>query len=447
MKRKNGIIRKIANPPSISTPSFPKGIILLGLLLLFPLSGFNSNAGQILPKPGGEEPLPYAEITFTVLLPPETPGGDEIRLIILDEVTGFPFNYVSHKMHHIGGSRYWVTVPIRVGSLVKYTYHRVGDTTAYEYTPSGNPVRYRVYIADGPGLVEDNVSRWSDTAYTQGTGRISGYILNKDSGAALRNLIVTAGGEETLTDISGHFIFPHIAPGKHNLAAYAMDGAFRPVQQNAIVNIESETPVQLFTPASKLVPVTFTVTAPANTIDAFPPKIAGNLHQLGNSFGDLGGGITGLVNQMPVLQPTGERTYTVNMLLPAGTDIRYKYTLGDGFWNAEHGSDKNFYTRQLIIPESVETFKVEDSIFSWSSSSRPPIWFNVTTPPDLPPAEQLYLQFNVGNWMSPLPVWTIGSNRWVYPLISPIDFNAVLSYRYCRNGICGGETSLATEDT
>ena len=67
-----------------------------------------------------------------------------------------------------------------------------------------------------------------------------------------------------------------------------------------------------------------------------PIRLAGNLYQLGDTFGDLQGGLSTVATRMPVLAPLPDGRYSITLALPAGADIRYKYTLGDGFWNAEH---------------------------------------------------------------------------------------------------------------
>ena len=105
------------------------------------------------------------------------------------------------------------------------------------------------------------------------------------------------------------------------------------------------------TPA-QMVTVNFTLSLPSDTIQNTPIRLAGNLYQLGNTFGDLEGGLSTVATRMPVfsLQPDG--SFALSMMLPVGADIRYKYTLGDGFWNAEHNTDGSFVLRQLIVPAS-----------------------------------------------------------------------------------------------
>src|SRR5574342_621727 len=67
--------------------------------------------------------------------------------------------------------------------------------------------------------------------------------------------------------------------------------------------------------------------------------LGGNLLQLGNTFSDLRGGLSTVADRMPVLTPLPDGRYSVSLFLPVGAEIEYKYTMGDGFWNAEFTSD------------------------------------------------------------------------------------------------------------
>jgi hypothetical protein len=128
--------------------------------------------------------------------------------------------------------------------------------------------------------------------------------------------------------------------------------------------------------------------------------------------------------------------YTLTLSLPVGADIRYKYTLGDGFWNAEHNPDSSFRLRQLIIPE--EPSLVEDNVETWRAGKTDDIIFDVTVPDDTPAGDFVSIQFNpLFGWTEPIPMWKLNDNRWAYILYSPRNLPGNLSYRYCRNGQCG----------
>jgi hypothetical protein len=77
-----------------------------------------------------------------------------------------------------------------------------------------------------------------------------------------------------------------------------------------------------------------------------PLRLAGNLLQLGNTFSDLRGGLSLVADRMPVLSSLPDGRYSVSLFLPAGADIEYKYTLGDGFWNSEFTSARPKHNRE-----------------------------------------------------------------------------------------------------
>jgi hypothetical protein len=54
-----------------------------------------------------------------------------------------------------------------------------------------------------------------------------------------------------------------------------------------------------------------------------------------------------VASRAPILKRNDNGTFEITLKLPVGFDLRYKYSLGDGFWNAEHEAGK-FVVRQLI---------------------------------------------------------------------------------------------------
>jgi hypothetical protein len=145
---------------------------------------------------------------------------------------------------------------------------------------------------------------------------------------------------------------------------------------------------------------------------------------------------------MPVFSPMLDGRYTLSLTLPAGADIRYKYTLGDGFWNAEHQSDGNFVVRQLIVPASGGN--VQDNVETWQAGPSGPIFFSVTTPENTPATDIISIQFNPYGWTEPIPMWPLGKNRWAYQLLSPLNMLGSFEYRYCRNDQCGSADDSST---
>ena len=133
----------------------------------------------------------------------------------------------------------------------------------------------------------------------------------------------------------------------------------------------------------------------------------------------------------------------MTLSLPSGADIRYKYTLGDGFWNSEQTSAGQFRIRQLMVPETDQV--IDEKVDTWKSGSSAPITFEVKVPDNTPPSDTLSIQFNPFGWMEPIPMWSLGNNRWLYTLYGPQNLLSSLSYRYCRNDQCGSADDSATQ--
>ena len=180
----------------------------------------------------------------------------------------------------------------------------------------------------------------------------------------------------------------------------------------------------------------------ATTVPGVPVRIAGNILQLGNTFADLQGGVSTNTDRMPIMNLQADGRYSVTLGLPAGAHIQYKYTLGDGFWNAEHKADGQWNLREFVVPAQDTT--IQDSVATWSAGDSAPILFEVSVPSVTPPGDIIYMQFNTFGWMEPIPMWPLGNNRWAYKLYSPLNILGSFSYRYCRNGQCGSADDVQT---
>jgi len=394
-------------------------------------------------------PIPEAEITFRVQVPADTPPEDLVMLTFLDEVTGLAINSEHYPMDSAGSTSdtsrtYSLSMRMPMGSAVKYRYERqTASNTVAEHVSDGRPVRYRLYHVDGPGVVDDVVSRWTDTEFSGPTGRIKGQITDQVTGKPIPNLLVTAGGEQVLTTSDGSFLLEGLPPGIHNLVAFALDGSYHTFQQGARVAAESMTPTPIQMAAATPVKVVFVVKLPANTPPIIPVRLAGSLNQLGNTFADLTGGSNTLAVNMPELSTLPDGRYTLTLSLPAGADVRYKYTLGDGFWNGELVNNGDFRLRQLVVPE--KNVLIEDTVDTWQTPGLAPITFDVNVPANTPTGDTVSIQLKpLYGWTEPVPMWKLEDNRYAYILYNPLNLPGQLSYRYCRNGQCGSADAADT---
>ena len=428
-------------------------VLVMGLTSLsctWSLLDFNQLFGQPTNEPGppaevtpNAPPVAMAEMTFNVSIPVALNPGESLAIGIVDEVTGLGLNPVMYAMNPVNAQQFTLKLPVAMNSIVKYRYYRQGSIPSSEDTVFGSSVRYRIVDVKGPGSVDDRVASWSDIPFSGSFGKISGTVTEESSGRPIPNILVTAGGVSVLSDSLGQYNLDGLPVGVHWLAAYALDGAYITFQQGAAVADGMVTIAPITLKALPSVEVKFTVSVPADTVAGAPVRLAGNLLQLGNTFADLNSGFNTLASRMPVLTLGQDGKYSVTLHLPVGADVRYKYTLGDGFWNAEHASDASFLVRQLIVPGN--NLVVQDSVTNWQAGNQSaPILFDVNVPANTPVGETISIQFNPFGWTEPLPMWPLGNNRWVYKLYGPLNMLGSFQYRYCRSDQCGSADDIQT---
>lgn len=377
----------------------------------------------------------FAQVTFEVDAPEKTPSGQSLYIDLLDEVTGLALNPSRYRMEAKGNNHYTFKIPVLIGSLVKYRYGREGTPVMVEYSPTGKQVRYRMVQVPGPTTVKDIIGGWKDLPFDGKYGRITGQVLDARTNTPLPNVMVSAGGVQTFSAADGTYLIEGLPTGVHNIVAYSLDGSYQPFQQGAQVSADMATPAPIHMAPAQLVNITFITHAPMDSARGIPIRLVGNSLSLGNSFADLGGGVSTVASRAPLmtLQPDG--SYSLTLPLPVGLDLRYKYTAGDGFWNAEHNKDGTFKVHQVIVPNTSTT--IEDIVDTWQTKDTAPISFTVSVPANTPDGESISIQFNPYGWTEPVPMWPLGNHQWLFVLYSPLQLVSNVGYRYCRNDQCG----------
>ena len=66
-------------------------------------------------------------------------------------------------------------------------------------------------------------------------GRIQGQVTDANTNLPIPNVMVTAGGIQTITSSDGSFLLEGLSPGTHNLVAYSIEGTYQPFAQGAVV--------------------------------------------------------------------------------------------------------------------------------------------------------------------------------------------------------------------
>jgi hypothetical protein len=393
-----------------------KRLVLIGIVIM--IAGC-SGLGQ--PAQTTSVQLPASvDVTLNALLPANHPAGEGVLLTLLDDVTGLEFNPQRFEMHSSGESSASITISRPTGTLLKYRYTRVSAAgNVDEIGANGEMIAYRAYLVDGPGHVaHDMVAAWADLPQAIEAGQVTGTVIDASTGSPLTDMIVIAAGQQTRTDAAGEFLIPGLPQGLHSLVIYSLSGSHLPFQQGALVAANNETPASIALTPNQMANVTFWLTPPEGHIAGTPVFLAGNASEF---------------NTRPLMEAQPDSRYSVTLQLPTGVDIRYKYTLGDGFWNAEHGENGAFQLRQLIIPAGTTSMDINDQVTSWSAGSSAAINFDLTAPDS---GTIVYLQFKLLDWTSAIPMWPIGPGHWAYTLYSPTNFASALEYRYCLDAIC-----------
>lgn len=380
-----------------------------------------------------ELPTPPVEIQFILELPQPLSDGDQVFLEILDEVTGLPYNKQNHSLSRIDNQRFSTTLSIPAGSVIKYRYIKTGQTITPEAKQGGEPVRYRLFYAGGNEKVTDLLQAWHGDSINSDTGTLIGTIREQTTNLPIPDILVSAGGQLTFADANGKFALDGLSPGIHNVLFYAIDGQYKTYQQGASISTGLTTPAEVNLVPMSPVNITFNITAPNDAIGA-PIYLAGNLAQLGNTFTDLTGSMSIKPKRMPMLTMKDDGTYTISLQLYAESDLRFKFTLGDGYWNSEKQPDGKFVIRQLIVPN--QDIAINLDIASWRTPGIEPVTFQIAIPFETAPQDEKFIQFKTTDWTESIPLWPLGNGNYLYILFSPLSASSPIMYQFCRNEEC-----------
>src|SRR5690606_13902363 len=126
--------------------------------------------------------------------------------------------------------------------------------------------------------------------------------------------------------------------------------------------------------------------------------------------------------------------YVTQLNLYAGSSVRYQYTLGDAFVNIERGQTGDRIVREFIVPD--KDVIVDDQVATWRSQQQNAVTLFATSPGDHNSNDQLYIQFDLGSWSNPIPMWPMENNQWMLVYNPRSASGESVIYRYCRNADC-----------
>ena len=356
-----------------------------------------------------------------------------IAIEVLDELSGLDRNITRYELTKIEENHYAGTLLLPCGEIIKYRYVSTFPISQPEATADGNTVIYRTMTVAKNTIIKDIIAGWPELPYEGDLGKLTGIISDQSTKQPLADILVTVAGYQTFTDATGRFDFSQIPVGTHNLSAISIDGAYLSYQQEANIMADLSTPAVIELTPLPEVNVTFTVSVPEEASGA-PIRLAGNLYQLGNVYADLSNGVSSLASRMPILSRLDDGKYSLQLKFHAGNALVYRYTLGDGYLNAERDKDGKLVTRRIIIPDRDVT--IEDTIVSWGMAGVEPITIKVTVPVETPAEDSISIQLQQGIWQQPLPMWPLGNNQWMILLFLNPEARQNTQYRICRNAQC-----------
>jgi hypothetical protein len=381
---------------------------------------------------------PYVNIQFNLISPQLLSQDEQVNIVILDEVSGLPYIQQKYEMELSEEGIYTTTLSIPLFSVIKYRYEKIGEQAIPEKTIDGRNVRYRMYLVENSGIVNDHLSTWNGDNISYEMGRFEAVVIDQETGSPIPDILVSVGGQLSVTDANGLVNFNGLTPGTHNVVFYELNGKYQSFQQGAVISQGKRTLAEVKLAPNKAVEVTFIVTPPNDAAGA-PVYLAGNLAQFGNTFTDLQGSMNIDPKRMFVLLPRNDGQLIGKVSLYEGTDFRFKFTLGDGYWNAELNPDSESITRQLIVPDHDVTLEL--SIASWRAPVFEPIAFKTFIHSDLGYPGERYIQFKNDQWTEPIPLWPLGNGEYLYILYSPFEITTPITYRVCVTKLCGPENS------
>lgn len=411
--------------------------IILALFVILAINACLPIFSEDLQNNSQAETIFYVEVPGSLLL------ENEIYLELLDEVSGLGLNPTRYQMERNSNDQYSITLPLMLNSVMKYRYVQEGNPPLIEYDSQGVQVRYRLYYVKEPGIIHDQVAKWQDFSYDGETGTVQGYIYDESTNQPISNVMVIIAGMRTFTGEDGAYSITGVPIGEQRLNAYHVDCLYNNFQQGAIIAANAVTPANFGMKSSPLVNITFEVTPPIDHIAGAPIRLIGNLLSTGNTFIDLKGGLSTLAKNSPTMHYQDDGNYKTTLSLPSGCYFEYKYSLGDGFWNAEHDSTGKWKLHKIIIPSKDLTIK--EKICSWKDDNSNSITLNITTPSNTPEGI-VAIALNPFTWMEPLPIWNLGGNQWLYVLYSPRNYIDNASFRILVEDKLGVKRDLYTNE-
>jgi hypothetical protein len=373
--------------------------------------------------------------SFYVELPEPLPEGSQLSIEWVDRLNGHQLSPEYQEMEKVDDRHFRLDVPSKKGSLIQYRYVNSGNGSNLEIGPDGKILPSRFFYITDHSRVQDFILGFSLGDNPSPAGRLAGTLQLKGSGAAAVDAIITSAGISTTSSIDGKFLLEGIPAGVQNVTIFSPAGTFEPFEQQAVIEENNVTPMDIELNPRSLVNVTFIVKAPRETPPQAPIRLFGDISFMGDSFTGLFGGTSLIQDRGVKLTRQSESEFLAVLQVPVDTELHYMYSLGDTSWNGEINPGGQPIRHSIFIDRQDMT--VEDTIASWITPNYSPVTFKFVPPTGTPETDHIQIQFNTFGWMDPMDMWPSGDGSYEFKLTNPLNFSAPVNYRFCRSGMCG----------
>lgn len=383
--------------------------------------------------PNKPEPPKMVEVQFLVKTLQNFSQQDSLALDLLDLVGGFKNNLERYQLNQVESGKYQLNVSLPEGATIAYRYTMLEPMQMNELLINGSELPFRQAFVKKGLIVSDQISAWPENPYQGALADLNGAVADSDTEQPIADAMVNVAGHITMTDMNGRFYLRGLPVGVHNFVVSTIDGSHQSFQQEVnLMDGLSTLAIARMIPNPE-VTLTFVLTPPQEVFGA-PIRIVGNLESFGQTLADQTGGSGVQAVNAPALTRNDDGTYVSQVKTYAGNVLRYSYTLGDSLIGIERNEQGLRTVRQFVVPNKDAV--LNDSVITWRSSVGSPSTFYAQPPAGTPAEDQLYIQFNQGNWSYPIPMWQASDGQWVFVFFPGFSEPATVQYRYCRFADC-----------